>query len=151
MKTKHIILFILRIAVGGMIAFAGIMKLLNAGASIEQFAMMGLNSTIFWLVAGGETLAGLGLVFGVYSQIAAAGAAIIMAGAVYYTGGTMVSPILLLIGSLVIMYTGSGKYAIKPCPVSIKDVNTAPVATTTPTTPAAEPVVPPTNTTPTSL
>lgn len=136
MKTKHIILLILRILVGGMIAYAGIMKLLNIDATIEQFASMGLNSIVFWLVAVGETVAGIALVLGIYSQAAAAATAIIMAGAVYYTSATMVSPILLLLGSILIMYTGSGKYAVKPCPVSLNDTPpTTPVVPVTPTNP----------------
>ena len=135
MKTKHITLLILRILVGGMIAYAGIMKLLNIDASIVQFASMGLNSIVFWLVAIGETVAGTALVLGIYSQAAAGATAIIMAGAVYYTGATMVSPILLLLGSVLIMYTGSGKYAVKPCPVSLIDTppTVTPIVPMTPT------------------
>ncbi len=147
MKTKHILLLILRIIVGGMIAFAGIMKLLDMGMTALYFAGMGITSSaVVWLVAVGETLAGLGILFGVYTQIAAAAAAIIMAGAVYYTsvyaGPTEVASVtVLLVGSLILMYTGSGKFAIKPCACSIKDVNPTPVATST-ITPTASPTQP---------
>lgn len=114
-KTKNIILLIIRILVGGMLAWAGLQKLMNADMVSEIFANnMGLSTPIFWAVALGEFLAGLGVLFGVYTQVAAAGVAIIMAGAVYYSKGQM-DAILLLVGSLVLIYTGSGSYACKPC------------------------------------
>jgi len=119
-QLKYTILLLIRIAVGGMIAWAGVQKLMNVDMMTNMFAQMGLSATIFWLVSVGELLAGLGVLLGVYTQIAAVGTAIIMAGAIYYTGGSMMTPIYLLIGSLVLIYTGSGKYAIKPCPSSIK-------------------------------
>jgi uncharacterized membrane protein YphA (DoxX/SURF4 family) len=118
-QLKHTILLIIRLAVGGMIAWAGIQKLMNTDMMINMFAQMNLSSTIFWLVSAGETLAGLGVLFGVYTQVAAVGTAIIMAGAVYYTKG-MIIPVALLIGSLILIYTGSGTYAIKPCTCSVK-------------------------------
>lgn len=118
-QLKHILLLIIRIAVGGMIAWAGIQKLMNTDMMINMFAQMSLSSTIFWLVSIGETLAGLGVLFGAYTQVAAAGTAIIMAGAAYYTKGSII-PVALLIGSLILIYTGSGKYAVKPCACSIK-------------------------------
>lgn len=149
MKTKHVTLLILRLLVGGMLAYSGIMKLLNMPAITEYFAGMGITSPIVvWAVAIGETLAGLGMVFGVYTQLAAAGAAIIMAGAVYYsaiyaTSTEVRTTAILLIASVILMYTGSGKIAIKPCPVSIKDIDPVPAPTPTPST--SNPVVPPTN------
>lgn len=148
MKTKHVTLLILRLLVGGMLAYSGIMKLLNMSVITEYFAGMGITSPlIVWAVAIGETLAGLGMVFGVYTQIAAAGAAIIMAGAVYYssvyaTSAEVTTTSILLVASVILMYTGSGKIALKPCPVSIKDEPTS-----TPATPVQDTVVPPTNTT----
>lgn len=141
MKTKHITLVILRILIGGMVAFSGIMKLLDMGMVTGYFADMGITSPIIvWAVALGEALAGLGILFGVYTQIAAGASAIIFAGAVYFTskyaGSTEVATTsILLIGSLILMYTGSGKYAIKPCPVSIKDLDTTPTPVTPPTNP----------------
>ncbi|MES2623485.1 MAG: DoxX family protein [Patescibacteria group bacterium] len=133
MKTKHILLLIIRILVGGLITYAGIVKLMDMDATITAMSPMGLSATVLWIVAIGEVLAGLGVLLGVYTQIAAVGAAIIMAGAVYYTGGKMMDAIFLLIGSLILIYTGSGKYAIKPCPCSMKDVVANPTPTPAPT------------------
>jgi uncharacterized membrane protein YphA (DoxX/SURF4 family) len=141
MKTKHILLLIIRLLVGGILAYAGIVKLMNMDMTIEAMAPLGLSAAVLWIVAIGETLAGLGIVFGVFTQVAAAGAAIIMAGAVYYTGGKMMDTIFLLIGSLILIYTGSGKYALRPCACSIKDV--APKQTT-PVTAAQAPISTPT-------
>ena len=122
MKTKHILLLILRLITGGLLLQAGITKLLNIEGTIGFFgAKLGLSPTIFWLVTIGEILAGLGIIFGVYTQIASVGAAIIMIGAIYYTGGAATSPILLLVGSLILVYMGSGKYAIRSCTFSCKD------------------------------
>lgn len=120
-QLKYTLLLILRIAVGGMIAWAGIKKLMDMDAAISGLtAGFGLSLYVIWAVVLGEVLAGLGILFGVYTQIAAVGAAIIMAGAVYYTGGNTMTPIYLLIGSLVLVYTGSGAYAFKPCTCSVK-------------------------------
>lgn len=147
MKTKHITLLILRIIVGGMMAFAGIMKLLDMGMTTQYFASMGLSAPIAWLVSIGETLAGLGILFGVFTQIAAAAIAIIMAGAVYYTSiyatsTEVTTTSIFLVLSLILMYTGSGKYAIKPCACSVKDVNPTPATSTSVTPPPTSPTNP---------
>lgn len=128
--------------------FAGVMKLLDMGTTTGYFASMGLSSTVAWLVSLGETFAGLGILFGVYTQIAAAAIAIIMSGAVYFTSmyatsTEVTTTSLFLVASLILMYTGSGKYAVKPCACSIKDVNAAP----SPTPVTAAPPVQPTNST----
>ncbi len=122
-QTKHIVLLIIRILVGGLIAWAGVQKLMNMESTVAMFgAYFGLSLSITWAVSVGELLAGLGILFGVYTQVASAGAAIIMAGAVYYTKGAMLTPIFLLIGAVVLIFTGSGKFALKPCPCSIDKV-----------------------------
>ncbi len=146
MKIKHIILLALRIIVGGMLAFSGVMKLMDMPMVTEYFTAMGITSAaVVWAVSVGELLAGLGILFGVYTQIAAAAAAIIMAGAVYYTskyaGSTeVISTSVLLAGSLILVYTGSGKYAIKPCECSVKDLTSS---TPAPVAQAAPSVTPP--------
>lgn len=111
---KHILLLIIRILVGAFIAWAGLQKLLNMDATITNMAAyFSLSPFVVWLVSLGELLGGLGILLGVWTQVAAIAVAIIMAGAVYYTKGEMMSPIYLLIGSLVLAYTGAGKYAVK--------------------------------------
>jgi uncharacterized membrane protein YphA (DoxX/SURF4 family) len=127
-NIKNTILLIIRIAVGGMIAYAGIMKLMDMDTTVAKMSGMGLSAGVVWAVALGELLAGLGVLFGVYTQVAAVGTAIIMAGAVYYTKGTMMPPIYLLLGSLVLIFMGSGKFAIKPCVCSCEGGTCTPKA-----------------------
>ena len=122
-KTKHIILLLIRLAVGGIILQHGVEKLMDMDKFISMLGeYFGLSAGVIWAVALGETLAGLGIIFGVYTQTAAIGAGIIMAGAVYYTKAQAMDAILLLIGSLVLIYTGSGSYAIAPSRSSVKNV-----------------------------
>lgn len=118
MKTniKNTILLIIRILVGAMIAYAGYTKVTNMDATINAFqTYFNLSANITWAVSVGELLAGLGILFGVWTKLAALGSVIIMAGAVYYTKGQDISPILLLLGSIVLFITGSGRYAVKAC------------------------------------
>lgn len=119
-NTKHIVLLIIRILVGGIIAWAGVQKLMNMDSTSSMMAAyFGLSVPVVWAVSVGELLAGLGILFGVYAQVASVGAAIIMAGAIYYTKGSMLQPVFLLIGSIILIFTGSGKFALKPCPCSV--------------------------------
>lgn len=126
MKTniKNIILLVVRILVGGMIAWAGYMKLMDMDKTIGAFSQyFGLSSGITWAVSVGELLAGLGLVFGVWTRLAAAGSAIIMVGAVYYTKGQAVDVIVLLVASLALLFVGGGKWALVTCKPKAKMVD----------------------------
>jgi uncharacterized membrane protein YphA (DoxX/SURF4 family) len=125
-QIKNIALLIIRILVGGMIAWAGIQKLMDMNMTLANMSnYFQLSAPVVWAVTLGEVAAGLGILFGVYTKVAAIGAAIIMAGAVYYTKGEAMSPILLLLGSVVLIFTGGGKYI---CTLHKKS-NTAPMMT----------------------
>lgn len=124
-NIKHIILLIIRLLVGGFIAYHAYLKVIDIDGTITALGQyFGLSASVVWLVTIGEVLASLGIIFGVFTQVAAAGAAIIMAGAVYYTKGASMEPIWLLLGSLILIYTGSGRYALRPCSSSVKDTET---------------------------
>lgn len=112
-KTKNIILLIIRIVLGGMFVFAGVMKLIDPASMVEEFSVLGLSSTIFWLVAVGEVLAGLGVLLGIYTELAAVGAGIIMAGATYLSpgAGALIPGALFVLG-VVHIFTGGGKYSL---------------------------------------
>lgn len=113
-QIKNIALLIVRILVGGIIAWAGLQKLMNIDMTLVNMSnYFQLSAPVVWAISIGELAAGLGIIFGVYTKVAAAGAAIIMAGAVYYTKGTMIDAILLLVGSIVLIFTGAGKYSLK--------------------------------------
>ncbi len=114
---KNTILLIIRIATGAVFAQAGFSKLMDIDKYIGMFSQMGLNETIFWLVAIGEVLAGLGILFGVYTRISSIGLIIIMIGALIITKfNTQYLPSILplIAGGVIILCTGSGKYAIIP-------------------------------------
>ncbi|MBC7982033.1 DoxX family membrane protein, partial [Candidatus Parcubacteria bacterium] len=97
-NIKNIILLIIRVVAGGLLAWAGYMKLSNMDATITALGgMTGLSAGYIWAVALGELAAGLGIVFGVWTRLAAAGAAIIMIGAVYYTKGQDMKAIEILV------------------------------------------------------
>jgi uncharacterized membrane protein YphA (DoxX/SURF4 family) len=115
MKTniKNIILLIIRILVGGMIAYAGYVKLSDMDQTLISLGgMTGLSSGFIWAVALGELVSGLGIVFGVWTRLASLGTVIIMVGAVYFTKGENMSALLLLIGSIAITIFGGGKWAL---------------------------------------
>ncbi len=114
-KITNTILLIVRVLVGGMLVWASYMKLTDMEQTVNAFATyFGLGAGIAWAVAIGELLTGLGMFFGVWTKLAALGAVIIMAGAVYYSKGST-DTIMLLIGSIILLLTGSGKIAVKPC------------------------------------
>lgn len=111
--NKNIILLIIRVLVGGMIAYAGYEKLLDMNKTIAMMgAMTGLSSGYIWAVALGEFASGLGIIFGIWTRLAALGVVMIMLGAVYFTRGENTPSILLLIGSILLIITGGGKWVL---------------------------------------
>lgn len=132
MKTslKHIALLIIRILVGGFIAWAGIQKLTNMDATIANMATyFNLSPFIVWLVSLGELVGGIAVLLGAWTQIGAALIAIIMAGAIYYTAGKAQAPIYLFAGSLLLTFVGGGKFSVKSS--STKEVVSMPSSTPT--------------------
>jgi putative oxidoreductase len=112
-NIKNIILLIIRILVGGMIICAGYKKLFNMEQTVVSMSIMtGLSGVTIWLVALGEFVSGLGLVFGIWTRLAALGTVVIMLGAVYFTKGENISAILLLIGSITLTFVGGGKWVL---------------------------------------
>jgi putative oxidoreductase len=111
-KKKNIALLILRILVGGMFVFAGLMKFIDMPQTILMMSTMGINETVVWMVSIGEVLAGLGVLAGVYTKVAALGIAIIMAGAIVLTKGNIMT-ILFFVLALLLMYQGGGDYQVK--------------------------------------
>ena len=115
-NIKNIILLIIRLWAGYVIAKHGYDKLMNMDGTIMFIKnMTGLSSGFAWAVALGELLSGLGIIFGAWTRLAAVGAAIIMAGVVYYTGGKAVDGIELLVAAIVLIFAGGGKFAITNC------------------------------------
>ena len=112
-NTKNTILLIIRLVVGGFIAWSGFMKLMNIDQTIQAFSQsFDLSPWLTWSVAIGELISGLGLIFGIWTRLAAAGALIIMIGAVYYTKAQVMDAILLLVGSTFLTIVGGGNWVL---------------------------------------
>jgi len=114
MKTniKNIILLAIRLYVGYILVMKGFAKLGNMDGMIGFLGnMTGLSAPFIWAVALGEFLSGLGIIFGVWTKVAAAGASIILIGVLYYAGD-YVGALPLLIGSLVLVAAGGGKWSL---------------------------------------
>ncbi len=112
-NIKNTILLIIRILVGGIIVYSGFTKLMNMDQAISELTgLTGLPVWTVWLVALGELLAGLGVLFGVWTRLATLGVIVIMTAAVYYTGGQDMSALLLLIGGITLLMTGGGEWAM---------------------------------------
>jgi uncharacterized membrane protein YphA (DoxX/SURF4 family) len=111
--NKNTILLLIRIIVGGMIAYAGYKKLLDMNNTISTMGVFtGLSAGFIWAVALGEFVSGLGIVFGMWTKLAALGSVIIMIGAVYFTKGHNLSALMLLTGSILLTVQGGGKWVL---------------------------------------
>ena len=143
MKTKNILLLLVRLIAGGLIAYAGYTKVVDMEKTVSQLSGgFGLSTPVIWAVAWGELLAGLGLIFGVWARLAAIGSAIIMCGVFYYTRNMdmgmskyMIEAAVILLGSVIVLITGAGSWALtgrKPAvmaPATTQPVNPVPPST----------------------
>lgn len=121
-------LLITRLAVGGMMLFHGVAKIMHPG-SVDYIANMlsgnGLPAFIAYGVYIGEVLAPLLVIFGFKSRPAALIIAINMVFAIFlahpddvfsltqHGGWAIELQMFYLLGALAIVFTGSGKYAFQ--------------------------------------
>ncbi len=113
--NKNIILLIVRILVGGMIAFAGYKKLMDIEQgvlSINTMIGLSLSTITIWLTVLIEFVLGLGIIFGLWTRLAAFGSFVAMALVIYLTKGENITAVLLLIGSLILSLVGGGKWVL---------------------------------------
>jgi uncharacterized membrane protein YphA (DoxX/SURF4 family) len=113
MKTniKNIILLAIRLYVGYVMVTKGYAKLMNMEGTTQFLGnLTGLSSPFIWAVALGEFLSGLGMIFGVWTKLAAVGTSIILIGVLFFAGHTVAIP--LLIGALILVVFGGGKWAL---------------------------------------
>lgn len=129
MNIKNTILLIVRLFLGGLILTKGYGKLTGIEGVIGFFASMGLSAWMAWAVAIGETLIGLALILGAWVRVAAAGLLVIMAGVFFYAGHYNWQTISLFVGAIVLLVTGSGRYAVCRPKAGVP----APAATVAPT------------------
>jgi putative oxidoreductase len=90
-------------------------------ATVAGMGKMGMPTVVPYLVSYGEVAAGLGLIVGLFSRIAAAGMFVEMLGAVLIVHGKngffaenhgFEYPLVLCVGSLAIALLGGGAYSL---------------------------------------
>jgi putative oxidoreductase len=117
MNKQDTLTLLARLIIGGIMAYAGWMKVSDMANTITMFQQMGLGEIVTYLVSYGELLGGLGLILGLYTKLASLGLTVIMAGAVYFTWGMGFQgysfPLGLIGGLLALMATGAGSYTVR--------------------------------------
>lgn len=117
MYKQDLLTLLARVIIGGILAYAGWMKVSDMATTISSFQQMGLNEIIAYLVSYGELVFGALLVLGFYAQVATAGLVVIMGGAIYYTWGMGFQgysiPLGLLGGLVSLLSTGPGSFTIR--------------------------------------
>ena len=119
--NRNIGLFILRLVIGGIFIYAGYFKLTHMDQAIAGFASMGFSTFWVWVVALAELLGGVAFILGMFTRLAGALFAIIMLVVIFkvkWAAGFTAwqFDLLLLAGSLAVIFTGAGKYGIcKTC------------------------------------
>jgi putative oxidoreductase len=121
--TKNIGLLFLRIAIGLPFIVHGLAKLKDIAGTTGFFASLGLSPFFTYLVGGGEVLAGIMILLGIWSFIGGYIVSIIMLVAyslikhkMPFMGGYELD-FVFFFGGLAIAMLGSGKYSLvqKPC------------------------------------
>jgi uncharacterized membrane protein YphA (DoxX/SURF4 family) len=116
-------LLILRIVVGGIFILHGAQKLMDMESTIDFFAQLGLSPTVAWVVAGVEIIAGLAVLFGIVTEIAAVFLAFVIVGAIYFAKDLSLLnsqlEILLLASLVSLMAMGSGAYSFAKRELSV--------------------------------
>ncbi len=116
--TKDAGLLFLRIAIGVPFIIHGLAKFMNIAGTSGFFSSLGLSKFFVYLVSGGELVAGIMIVLGLWSYIGGYIVSIIMLGAyamvkhkMPFMGGYELD-FVLFFGGLAIAMLGSGKYSI---------------------------------------
>jgi putative oxidoreductase len=98
----------------------GVQKFLYLDQTVAFFKMVGLPPFLSYLIAAIETLSGLALLLGLFTEIASALIVIVMIGAIVtvkgakgFVGGYEFD-LLILLAALSLIFTGPGTWSIKP-------------------------------------
>lgn len=112
-------LFLIRLALAAVFIVHGAGKLGNMEGTVKFFASLDLASFFAYLVAAVETLGGLAMLLGIFTEAAGIGLALVMVFAIYlvkfttgFAGGWEFDATLLL-AALGIVFAGPGRYAVK--------------------------------------
>ena len=113
-------LLLIRLGLAAVFIYHGWGKLSSMENTIKFFAMKGLPSFLAYLVAVGEFLGGLSMLFGVFARWAGYGLAIIMLGAIIkiklmagvpFSNGWEFDLVLLCM-ALAVSFAGTGRYSL---------------------------------------
>lgn len=116
--NKNIGLLLIRVGVGAIFVTHGVSKLSNMDGTIMFFAGLGIPAVLAWFVALLETVAGIGMLLGVFTKLGGIMLAFTMlvaiAKATFPNGGFAGSEleIMLLLAALGISLAGPGKYSV---------------------------------------
>jgi putative oxidoreductase len=127
-------LLVLRIGLAAVFIMAGWMKVSNLDATVAGFASMGLSSFWAYVVSFTELIAGIALLLGVYTRLAAALLAIVMISATVLVHKDF-TLLLHISATLALVLSGGGKYSLMRnscgCGTCNKCVNTQTSSTET--------------------
>jgi uncharacterized membrane protein YphA (DoxX/SURF4 family) len=114
-KMRRLTLWGLTVAVAGMFALAGTMKLAGAPMQVELFAAIGIGQWFRYLTGGLELVGAIGLFVPAAAPFAALVLAAVMVGAVLthlaIVGGNPIVPIALFFASIAIAFLRSEQFS----------------------------------------
>ena len=114
-------LLVLRICVGAIFVYAGVYKLMDMNSTIGFFGMIGLGAAVAWFIALLETIGGVALILGIWTEVFGALFAIEMLVIVLWLNwgkpwDKYMYETLLFAASLALATSGAGKYSLdKKC------------------------------------
>lgn len=129
LKQDDLAKLLLRLSVGGLMFFHGVAKVGSDSAIVMIKGLLMLKGLPDWVVYGvfvGELIAPVFMVLGIHSRMAGLVMAVNMMFAVYlahmgdlfelstHGGWRLELQAFYLVGGLVVMFLGSGKFAVKP-------------------------------------
>jgi len=127
LESKDVGILMLRFAVGGLMLFHGVAKMIHGhGAIIVMLSQRGLPSFLWLLVPLTEIVAPLFLILGLFTRISSLGIVLLMICTIFLAfglgafaigehGGLVAELNLLFLSSaLALIFTGGGRYSIYP-------------------------------------
>ncbi|MFA7286520.1 MAG: DoxX family protein [Patescibacteria group bacterium] len=119
-KNHDLAVLLVRVTVGAVFIAHGVQKLGALGMVGGFFTSLGLPAVLATVVAVVEVAAGVAVLLGIATRIAALGIAVIMVGAIFFVkfslgflGGYEFELVLLLI-ALSLVASGPGRYSVMP-------------------------------------
>ena len=115
-KHKDLLIFIVRLIIGGIFLVAGYMKAADMATTVDFFGQLGFAAFLAYVVTAVELVAGAFVVLGYRIDNAALALSIIMLGAIYASMSMgfqgVMAPLAILASLLAILSHGTGKYAV---------------------------------------